>query len=106
MPDDQGKSYLPDDVRGSVAIANFKSIAEQPAMLINLNYANLINNVNLTQENAVSNQQSINQLALTITAKAVNRISNLNPAEANTMHKIVNGDDLAKLLNELKTKIT
>jgi hypothetical protein len=47
MPIDS-TSALPDDIRESIAIGNVKSVAEQPAMLSNLAFANLISNVNLS----------------------------------------------------------
>lgn len=96
--DNQG---LPNDIRESVAVANFKNIAEQAAMLSNLAFSNLINNTNLSQQNAVSNQQSMNQLNLTLTSKAINRISNLSPTEANATAKLTTGNDLASQLAEL-----
>jgi hypothetical protein len=70
---------LPHDLIESVAIGNIKSIAEQPAMLSNLAYSNIINNVNLSQQNAVANQQALNELGIAITGKAVNTVSSLSP---------------------------
>jgi len=96
--DNQG---IPNDIRESVAISSLKSVAEQAAMLSNLAFANLINNTSLSQQNAVSNQQSMNQLNLTLTGKAINRISNLSPTEANATTKIITGNDLASQLAEL-----
>lgn len=55
----------------SVAIGNIKSIAEQPAMLANLAYGMLVTNTNLSQQNAVSNQQAMNQLGISITGASV-----------------------------------
>jgi hypothetical protein len=98
-------SGLPDDIRESVAIGNVKSVAEQPAMLSNLAYANLISNINLSQQNAVSNQQAMNQLSLTITGKAVNRISDLSSAEAVAINKLDTGNQLAQTLASLKSAI-
>jgi hypothetical protein len=98
-------SALPDDIRESIAIGNVKSVAEQPAMLSNLAYANLIQNVNLSQQNAVSNQQSMNQLQLTVTGKVVNLISNLSPMEAVAVTKIDTGNDIAQQISDLKAAI-
>jgi hypothetical protein len=95
-------SGLPNDIRESVAIANAKSVAEQPAMLSNLAYSNLISNINLSQQNAVSNQQAMNQLSLSVTAKAVNRISDLSPREAVAISEMMTGNDLALQLAELR----
>lgn len=96
---------IPDDIREAIAIANAKSIAEQPAMLANLAYANLVNNVNLSQQNAVSNQQAMNQMTLSVTSKAVDKISNLNPQEAVSVTKILSAQELAEQIAQLKSVI-
>ena len=95
-------SAIPNDIRESLAIANVKSVAEQPAMLSNLAFSNLITNNNLSQQNAVSNQQAMNQLGLTVTGKAINRVSNLSSEEAVAILKIDTGNELAVQLAELK----
>lgn len=108
ITDDPGggsSSALPDDIRESIAIGNVKSVAEQPSMLSNLAYANLLQNVNLSQQNAVSNQQAANQLQLTVTGKAVNLISNLSPMEAVAVTKIDTGNDIAQQISDLKAAI-
>jgi hypothetical protein len=98
-------SALPDDIRESIAIGNVKSVAEQPSMLSNLAYANLIGNVNLSQQNAVSNQQAMNQLGLTVTGKVVNLVANLSPLEAVAVVKMDTGNDVAQQLADLKGTI-
>jgi len=98
-------SALPDDIRESIAIGNVKSVGEQPSMLSNLAYANLISNVNLAQQNAVSNQQAMNQLQITVTGKAVNRVSDLSPLEAVAVTKLDTGNDVAQQLADLKATV-
>ena len=98
-------SALPDDIRESIAIGNVKSVAEQPSMLSNLAYANLINNVNLSQQNAVSNQQAMNQLGLTVTGKVVNLVANLSPLEAVAVVKMDTGNDIAQQLADLQSSL-
>ncbi|MEM9216681.1 MAG: RebB family R body protein [Cyanobacteria bacterium P01_F01_bin.150] len=98
-------SNLPGDIRESIAIANAKSVAEQPAMLSNLTYSNSISNINLSQQNAVSNQQALNQLGITVTGKAVNRVSNLSPMEAVAVVKMDTGNDVAEQISDLKAAI-
>jgi len=93
---------LPNDIRESVAIGNIKSVAEQPAMLSNLAFANLVANTNLSQQNAVSNQQAMNQLGLTAAGKVINRVSELSPTEASSIVKLDTGNDLAGHMAELK----
>ena len=82
IPEQTTPASLPDDIREAIAVGNVKSVAEQPAMLSNLAFANLISNVNLSQQNAVSNQQAMNQLGVTVTGKIVNLVANLSPLEA------------------------
>jgi hypothetical protein len=109
MPDPiiltENTSALPNDIREAVAIANVKSVAEQPSMLSNLAFANLIGNVNLSQQNAVSNQQSINQLAVSVTGKAVNAVANLSPMEAVAVAKLDTGNDVAEQISDLKATV-
>jgi hypothetical protein len=95
-------SNLPDDIRESIAVGNVKSVAEQPAMLSNLAYANLVSNINLAQQNAVSNQQAMNQLAIAVTGKIVNMLANLSPLEAASATELFTGDDLASQIADLK----
>ena len=95
-------SVLPDDIREAIAIGNVKSVAEQSSMLSNLAYANLISNTNLAQQNAVSNQQGLNQLGATVTGKSVNLVSNLNPLEAVAAVKLDTGNDVAEQLADIK----
>jgi Killing trait len=95
-------STLPDNVRESIAVGGVESVGQQPAMLSNLAYANLISNVNLSQQNAVSNQQAMNQLGVTVTGKAVNLVANLSPMEAVAVVKLDTGDDFAQQLADLK----
>ena len=71
-------------------------------MLSNLAYANLISNVNLSQQNAVSNQQAMNQLGLTVTGKVVNLVANLSPMEAVAVVKMDTGNDMAEQLADIK----
>ncbi|MDB9516058.1 RebB family R body protein [Roseofilum reptotaenium CS-1145] len=95
-------SALPGDIRESIAIANAKSVAEQPALLANLAFANVVANTNLSQQNALSNQQAMNQLAMTVTAKAVNKVSDLTPLEALAVNKLYTGNDVAQQLADLR----
>ena len=99
------QSVLPDDIRESIAIGNVKSVAEQSSMLSNLAYANLIGNVNLSQQNAVSNQQSFNQLGITVTGKTVNRVAMLTPMEAVAVVKLDTGNDVAEQMADLSAEV-
>ncbi|MEM9216680.1 MAG: R body protein [Cyanobacteria bacterium P01_F01_bin.150] len=101
----RNSSELPDDIRESIAIANAKSVAEQPAMLSSLTYSNSISNVNLSQQNAVSNQQALNQLAITVIGETVNRVSNLSPMETVAVLKLDSGNDVAEQISDLKAAV-
>lgn len=74
-------------------------------MLSNLAYANLISNVNLAQQNAVANQQAMNQLLLTVVGKIVNLLANLSPMEAMAVVKMDTGNDVAQQLSDLKAAL-
>lgn len=92
---------VPEDIRSSVAIANVKSVAEQPALLSNLAFGNLVANVNLSQQNAVSHQQAMTQLMASVVTKAVNQIANLSPKESLAINKLDYANDLVPMLQEL-----
>jgi hypothetical protein len=98
-------SGLPEDIRSAVAVANVKSVAEQPALLSNLAFANLLANVNLSQQNAVSHQQAMTQLMASVVTKAVNQIANLSPQESLAINKLDYANDLAPILVELKSTV-
>ncbi|HEX8175070.1 MAG TPA: hypothetical protein VF543_08125 [Pyrinomonadaceae bacterium] len=95
-------SALPDDIRESIAIGNLKSVAEQPNMLSNLAYADVISNDNLSQQNAVSNQQGLNQLGRTVSGKINKLVSSLSPVEATAVAKLDTGNDVAEQLADIK----
>lgn len=109
MPDPiiitESTSALPNDIRESIAIGNVKCVAEQSSTLSNLTYANLLGNVNLSQQNAVSNQQALNQLGMTVAGKTVNRVSSLSPMEAVAVTKLDTGNDLAQQISDLKASL-
>lgn len=63
---------LPPGLVEAVAIGNLKDISEQPAMLANLAYSNTVSNTNLSQQNAVANQQAMNELGISIVGAGVN----------------------------------
>ncbi|NQZ57236.1 MAG: RebB family R body protein [Lentisphaeraceae bacterium] len=80
--------HIPEDIVQAVAIGNLKSISEQPAMLSNLAYSNTVANTNLSHQNAVSNQQSLNELGITVLGRAVNTVANIDPMEARSANHI------------------
>jgi hypothetical protein len=104
MPDKQDPTPL-DDALQTVVIGDLKTIAEQPAMLSNLVFSNLIANVNLSQQNAVANQQAMNQVLVAVTGKVVNMLSTLGPVEALSIQKMFDGNDAAQQIADLKAAL-
>ena len=86
----------------AVAIGNLKSISEQPAMLSNLAYSNTVANTNLAAQNAVANQQALNELGVSVLGKTVNVVSNLGPLESKSAQEILTGNTVAEMIAELK----
>ena len=66
----------------AVDSAALKNIEEQPAMLSNLAYSNTVMNINLAAQNAVSNQQAMNELGIGVTGAATRMLASNTPAEA------------------------
>ena len=92
---------LPEEITESIAIGNVKSVAEQSSMLSNLAFSNLIANVNLSQQNAVANQQAVNQLGVTVLGKTVNLVANLGPLEAVSANQVLTGNAVAEELIDI-----
>ena len=88
-----------------VGITNLKSVGEQPAMLSNLAYSNTVQNTNLSHQNAVANQQAMNELAISIVGKTVNKVSDLGPLEARSAVDVLTNNELASEIADLKAVI-
>jgi len=96
---------LDEQVVTAVATGNLKAISEQPAMLSNLAYSNVLSTNNLGQQNAVSNQQAGNQLAVPLVAKATNTIANLGPMASRSAVDVLTNDELAQTIADLKSAV-
>lgn len=96
---------LDEQVVGAVATGNLKAISEQPAMLSNLAYSNVMSTNNLGQQNAVSNQQAGNQLGVPLVAKATNTISNIGPMDARSAVDVLSNNELAQTIADLKSAV-
>ncbi len=81
------------------------SIAGTTAMLSNLMYSNVMANINLSQQNAVANQQAMNELGISVTGKTVNLVSNLGPLEARSAVDVLSNNELAQTIADLKATI-
>ena len=102
MPD----TAMDDKIIEGVAVGNLKSIAEQPAMLSNLAYSNTVANTNLSMQNAVANQQTLNEVGVSVLGKTVNLISNLGPLESKSASEILTGNTVAEQISALKASVT
>ncbi len=105
MPVDTNSQPLPEEITQSIAIANAKSVAEQPATLSNLMLGNLVQNTNQSQQNAVSNQQNVNGISQAILSKVVNLLTTLGPLEAMSTQQILTGNAVAEELGDLKATV-
>lgn len=88
-----------------IGVTNLKSVGEQPAMLSNLAYSNTVSNTNLSQQNAVANQQAMNELGIAVVGKTVNKVSDLGPLEARSAVDILTNNELAQTIADLKASL-
>ncbi|MBB1087044.1 RebB family R body protein [Lysobacter sp. SG-8] len=96
---------LDPSVVGAVVIGNLKAISEQPAMLSNLAYSNVVSSNNIGQQNAVSNQQAGNQLGTPLVAKAVNLVSDMGPLAARSAVDVLSNNELSQTIADLKSSV-
>src|SRR6185503_20454775 len=93
---------LPESTLESIAVANAKSVAEQPATLANLQLGNLGQNTNQSQQNSVSMQHTVNNIQATILGKVANMLTTVGPLEAVSVQEILTGNATAQGLAEIK----
>jgi hypothetical protein len=101
----QRSRALPREIIQGIAIANVKSVAEQPATLANLMLANLVQNTNQSQQNAVSNQQNVNGIQQAILSKVVNLLTTLGPLQAMSAQQLLSGNAVAEEISDLKATV-
>lgn len=104
--DSRSPSNLSPEIIESLAISIASAIGNQPAMLANTFLANLVQNQNLLQQNAVAAQQALNQIELAVIGKSVNTVLDLSPAEAEAIEHHGFEQQLAELralARDLKT---
>lgn len=92
-------------ITDAVATSSVNSIASQPAILSNVMLANLIQNINISQQNAVSNQQALNELGVAVLGKSVNLLTTLGPIEAMSVQQVLTGNVVAEDIAQLKAAI-
>lgn len=93
------------DTATVVGVNNLKCVGEQPAMLSNLAYSNVAQTTNLSHQNAVANQQALNELGIAIVGKTVNKVSNVGPLEARSVIDLLTNNELAQAIADLKSTI-
>lgn len=96
---------LHEQIVSAVATGNLKAISEQPALLSNLAYSNVVSTTNLGQQNAVANQQAGNQINAPIVAKAVNTVSDLGPMDSRSAVDVLTNNELAQTIADLKASV-
>ncbi|HYO12986.1 MAG TPA: hypothetical protein VE685_07325 [Thermoanaerobaculia bacterium] len=105
MADEPQNPAQSGDAAEAAADAHLKSVAAQPAILANLSLSNLIQNINLAQQNAVSNQQAMNQLSVAIVGKTVNLLTTLGPEEARSAEQVLTGNSVVEEIADLKAAV-
>ncbi|HEY4093563.1 MAG TPA: hypothetical protein VGN46_18805 [Luteibacter sp.] len=96
---------LDEQIVNAVATGNLKTISEQPALISNLAFANVVSSSNLGQQNAVSNQQAGNEITVPLVAKAVSTVSDPGPMEARSAVDVLTNDELAQSIADLKSVV-
>lgn len=86
----------------SVETSGLMSISTQPAMLSNVAWSNDVANNNLGAQNAVANQQAMNELRSSVVSHAVSRVSDLAPLEARSAVDVLTNDEMAQTIADLK----
>ncbi len=97
---DDRRSRPPAPSTGST-VEELLAIAQQGAMASNLAIANQVRNVDLSGQTQLALQQSMNQLRLSILAKATGRVQTLSAHEARASAGAFSGSELAQTLAEL-----
>lgn len=93
---------ISNDLIEAIADSTAISVGEQPAILANLALANLIANTNLAQQNAISNQQAMFQLEMTIVSKCVEVIANINPSSAHAANQMQAMQQLIAMVKQMQ----
>lgn len=99
------ESPLPEDVLQALTIGTVNSIGGQTASLSNLEYSNLLQNTNLTQQNTAANQQALNEVGVATLGKAVNLVANVSPTEAASITQLFTGNTVAQEIADLKASV-
>jgi hypothetical protein len=86
-------------------LTSLNSNGGQPSRLGNLNYSNFVTNTNLGAQNAVANQQAMNELGISVVGKAINKVANLSPIEGRSSVNVLTDNALADEIASLRAAI-
>ncbi|MBN2069313.1 MAG: hypothetical protein JW739_06725 [Opitutales bacterium] len=85
--------------------SSLMTIAGNPAEASDLSLNNAISQRNLSQQNAVSNQQRVQSLGLSVLGKTVRKVSAPTVLEARSSMDVISGNEMAETLASLKAAI-
>ena len=92
---------LPEEIVTSVAIDNVKTIASGPSVnsqfYQGLSMGNAVHNQNMSQQNAIAEQNAIGVARLT----AIKQLIEVDPLEAIAVNKVMTGHDLGSQITAL-----
>lgn len=84
----------PEKIVESVSVGNLKTIADASA-----------HSMALAMQNAVAHQQAMQQIQLSVVGNITKRLTEVDPAEARSIGKVLTGNDLAEQLAQLSSAI-
>lgn len=95
---------LPNDDFG-VSIPPSKSVQEKPAFLANLAWANVVTNTNESQQNAIANQQAVNQVMMSTMGRLVDQIISSPPGSPTNPALGLTPQSIEELIASWKSKL-
>lgn len=84
----------------ALAIANMKTVAEQPALLANIGLSNQIFNQNLQQQSAMAEMQAMG-IARLSAVKSLSEYNPMDPSQARSEQHALTGDSVASQMQAL-----
>jgi len=89
----------------SINTASVESVSGGAIGTSNLSFGDVNSNVNLSQQNAFSNQQRLNQLNVGVLGKTVNKVSNYQPKTVRSELYALTDNSLAETLSDLRAAL-
>lgn len=91
---------LNEEIVSSIAIANLKTVAEQPALLSNIALSNQIFNQNMSQQNSLAEQNAMG-IARLAAVKSMTEFNPMDPSQARSEQHALTGDSVASQMQAL-----